>query len=474
MKRMKKLFAILMTMAMVMGLSITGFAATSTTIQVDNLEDGSTISYLQIIEPSPTKTTGWAFTNDARDAFISAFNITTTGEELEEDLQEIISAMQNSTVNAADLSEALDKLDSNDFTDVDAGENSFNVGVAGVYAIIAEAVPNSETMYVRMTAYVAFGYDEDGAADGVLGETVVVNAKKTQTPTQKDAVGMTDETVGIGDTVTYTITTAVPYDKTTWTIDDSITGAKYNTNTSGVLPVTITLGTGDSAQTFPEQVTPSVYNEQNKTQTFTIDLADYLTEENQGKTLTITYEAVVTAESVTNTAHNSHGTDGGSKEDLYSGYITFTKRGEVGSNDVLAGAGFKVQNKTSGKWATFNGSEGVYTLTGWVDDEDTATEVVTIEDGTVQVRGLDAGTYTFKETTAPSGYSLSNERVDVVLAPEGGVATGIFSETEDMNDTKLTALPETGGMGTTLFTIAGCVIMISAAGLFFATRKKAN
>ena len=45
-----------------------------------------------------------------------------------------------------------------------------------------------------------------------------------------------------------------------------------------------------------------------------------------------------------------------------------------------------------------------------------------------------------------------------------------------MTDTKLTALPlpGTGGMGTTLFTIAGCVIMISAAGLFFATRKKAN
>ena len=43
-----------------------------------------------------------------------------------------------------------------------------------------------------------------------------------------------------------------------------------------------------------------------------------------------------------------------------------------------------------------------------------------------------------------------------------------------MKDTKLSALPSTGGMGTTLFTIAGCVIMISAAGLFFATRKKAN
>ena len=33
-------------------------------------------------------------------------------------------------------------------------------------------------------------------------------------------------------------------------------------------------------------------------------------------------------------------------------------------------------------------------------------------------------------------------------------------------------LPSTGGIGTTIFTIGGCAIMIIAAGLFFATRRK--
>ena len=32
--------------------------------------------------------------------------------------------------------------------------------------------------------------------------------------------------------------------------------------------------------------------------------------------------------------------------------------------------------------------------------------------------------------------------------------------------------PSTGGIGTTIFTIGGCAIMIIAAGLFFATRRK--
>ena len=60
---------------------------------------------------------------------------------------------------------------------------------------------------------------------------------------------------------------------------------------------------------------------------------------------------------------------------------------------------------------------------------------------------------------------------------EDGIPNNLDNEltgTSSMADTTLTALPSTGGMGTTLFTIAGCVIMISAAGLFFATRKKAN
>ena len=37
---------------------------------------------------------------------------------------------------------------------------------------------------------------------------------------------------------------------------------------------------------------------------------------------------------------------------------------------------------------------------------------------------------------------------------------------------KGSTLPSTGGIGTTIFTIAGCLIMIAAAGLFFATRRK--
>ena len=44
----------------------------------------------------------------------------------------------------------------------------------------------------------------------------------------------------------------------------------------------------------------------------------------------------------------------------------------------------------------------------------------------------------------------------------------------DILNTKITELPSTGGIGTTIFTIVGCGIMIAAAALFFASRRKEN
>ena len=65
----------------------------------------------------------------------------------------------------------------------------------------------------------------------------------------------------------------------------------------------------------------------------------------------------------------------------------------------------------------------------------------------------------------------------ITTTNENGTVTGVTAENPEnivMKDNKLSALPSTGGIGTTIFTIAGCVIMIAAAGLFFASRKKSD
>lgn len=69
---------------------------------------------------------------------------------------------------------------------------------------------------------------------------------------------------------------------------------------------------------------------------------------------------------------------------------------------------------------------------------------------------------------------VKDETGKVTLTVNGDVATAKLYNEGQLNDTKLSALPSTGGIGTTIFTIAGCVIMIAAAGLFFASRKKSD
>lgn len=74
--------------------------------------------------------------------------------------------------------------------------------------------------------------------------------------------------------------------------------------------------------------------------------------------------------------------------------------------------------------------------------------------------------YLESEKTTTASESTFEKNEDVV----GGTAL-----MEDaIPNTKLSTLPGTGGMGTTIFTIGGVVIMISAAGLFFANRRKNN
>ena len=128
------------------------------------------------------------------------------------------------------------------------------------------------------------------------------------------------------------------------------------------------------------------------------------------------------------------------------------------------------------------------------------------KNGALKYTGLDAGTYTLVETAAPTGYSINAEPHTVVISAEynedgtlasytvtiDGEATSTYTATYDsttkeittidktaigavgITNTKLINLPSTGGIGTTIFTIAGCGIMIAAAFFFFASRKKEN
>lgn len=467
MKKMRKIFAVLLTLAMVLGMSMTSFAATknTATITVTNAAK-ATLTYAQVIKADQSTKTGWAFVNDAvADDYVKAFGVN--------DAQAAIEAMlPAANVDANKLGAAQAKA-ANHVT-FNAMANPQAVNAAGVYLVKATEVGYT---YNIMSAYIGFGevtitgeegtvkYDYPSLVDAEL------EAKKTPTKVEKEAVD-TDNVVATGDILTYKVKTNVPFiaptdtDKTFWAYDE-LTGAEYTEKETA----TITLGGENVTTAYP-------INWNTDTAKFSVDLSNMINDANSnaGKEVVITYKVKVTANNdiITNKATAGHKgkTDFGSKEiNVYQGNITLTKTGE--NNVKLANAGFEVRKGSTESHAlTFTRLEdGVYKY----DPNGTVTEVFTKADGTVKVQGLDVGTYYFKETTAPKGYSVNqNQSTATLNVKDKASASAVLTATTSMTDTKLSALPSTGGIGTTIFTIAGCVIMIAAAGLFFASRKKTN
>lgn len=453
----KKIGALLVAAIMVLAMASTAFADEPTaTITVNNAEN-ATLTYAQVIKADQTTRTGWTFVNeDVKNAYIKAYGVT------DGDAQAAIEALIAST-DAEKLGKAqalaAGKVHFVEMT------NPQTVSEAGVYLVKATEVGYT---YNIMSAYVEFGEAPN------LTNTIVY-AKKTPIQVNKQVLD-SDNVTKTGDVLTYTVSTNVPYinptDKDTsfWAYDE-LTGAEYvNTDQA-----TITLNGVDVTKSYPISFN-SVNNK------FSVDLSTMINDANShaGEQVVITYQVKVTSENdtITNKATAGHkdGNQYGSKESkTYEGNITLTKYGE--KNVTLANAGFEVRKDGATDALTFvKLFDGVYKYVP-ADTEGAVTEVVTDANGKVKVQGLDIGTYKFKEVTAPQGYSVNTTDVSAkleVAEKDNGTASGVLTQNTSMKDTKLGALPSTGGMGTYLFTIIGVVVMAGAAGAFFMSRRKGS
>ena len=120
-------------------------------------------------------------------------------------------------------------------------------------------------------------------------------------------------------------------------------------------------------------------------------------------------------------------------------------------------------------------NEYLSNMTVW-GDKGTALELRSDEAGAFEIKGLMDGTYYLEEKTAPAGYGKIEKDIEFTIG-KGSYTTGdinynpLEKNAKDalrVDNTKLT-IPQTGGIGTVIFTVVGVMLMVGAA---FALKRR--
>lgn len=179
---------------------------------------------------------------------------------------------------------------------------------------------------------------------------------------------------------------------------------------------------------------------------------------------------------------------------VYTYGVDVLKQFSDGKGD-LTNVNFLLHNDTDGYFVTAELVGGVYYVTGHEAKESKATVFVPNGEGHIRVMGLEDDTYTLTETATDKGYVLLKDGVEIVitatesdsacetcgakLLTASGSVNGDAVDMEDGNAiVPLTVinnpgfdLPKTGGYGTWMFTVGGCMLLGVAAFIVVRGRK---
>lgn len=480
MKKMRKIFAVLLTLAMVLGMSMTSFAAEFGTKTADTAS--LTVNGLvpgEATEVSVYKVVGW-------DAAKSSWKLETGVASTD-----VILSDKPVTINwqnFVDKRTSLTRVATANVTDDTVTFHGLEIGAYYVYA------GSEKTSYNPMGEAV-YEYGSDGL---MKPADKTINAKGSTYTLTKAFKGengtATYQVVERGEVVPFTITAVFPsYDKEatdrTFQITDEPTGMKVTEVTVKVGETPLEAGentyslvsvNADGTDGAPITALPAAEGQKVRVRF----APSYIGTENThaGQTVTVEVKAQITnAATFANKASSNKGKDVPEVTGKL-GSITINKYDEnydahKTNNNLLAGAEFSItpanEGATAIKFVHVEEKDGVSIYQKATAEEIADTNITKVtnivaKDGVVVAKGLDDGEYKIVETKAPAGYSVVEVPNVTIENGENPVATA------NVSDTKLHSLPHTGGIGTTIFTIAGCVIMIAAAGLFFASRKKSD
>ena len=509
MKRMKKLTSLLLVLVMVFALSATAYAQDvnssqggSATITISNASKGETYKVYKLFDASVTGTTGGsiAYTGDIPTSLNSYFSKDSAGN---------ISVVES--VNEAELFAAL-KTWTETATPVIAngtvsdGSTLKITGLQYGYYVVT-STQGTSAITVTSTNPTAEIVDKNSTTPGPDGTTPVKssNADAPEGSTAKD--------VNIGDTVTYTIqfkTTnfngagADAKRIVSYTITDTLPDFLGDVNVTSI--------TIDGTDYKVNDATPQ-FDETNKNIIIPWVSGDatngYTSLYKNGAVVKITYTATVTDDAAIDGEGNKNevtiswnDTDGpvtgeGStitgSETIYTYAIAIQKVDQNGN--PLANATFELPFYVKETADT----DDAYIYAGTTAGTGLTNTLTTPNTGLIIVKGVEAGTYNITETVAPKGYNklTTPESVTATKTDATTTSTTIYldkdgNKVDTQQDTGHTVtvsienlaataqvvvnktgseLPTTGGTGTTVLYVIGCILVLGAGVLLVVRRR---
>lgn len=322
-------------------------------------------------------------------------------------------------------------------------------------------------------------------------------ALKSEYPTGEKTVGDNDKiNAEIGKVLTFTLKAKVPdvseFDKYQFAFKDTLSKGLTFVAFDSVTINDVNLETPRDYTATNQQP-----NEKGETE-IRVDLgahngtiydAKNLFNDKAGQEIVVTYRAYINADAIVGQAipnnatvdysTNPDGTgDGHSTPDVTHQYdfgFKLKKTDDTKQKNPLAGAVFELRHAAAGDPIKLvMKSDGVYRLALASDPENQqVTKVTTGDTGIVQFEGLAVGDYYLVETVAPEGYNKLAKPIKITITdtttdgtnPTWQIKVNDAQDVQDgssdnlpevaVENNKGTLLPETGGMGTIIFTLVG-------------------
>lgn len=447
MNTMKRFFTGFLAVIMVLTMAFTVFAATEKgTITVDNPLEGQTYTAYKIFDVTY---------NEGKDSFSYTIDSTSAWYNVVKDYDGITL----SRVGSSDkyIVKKNDNFSAAAFAEHLKANRTGKTGKA--------LTKTGETAVVKN---LDLGYYFVSSSNGALCNLTTTHPTATIHDKNDMPFDKTDDKadVEVGETVTYTITGKVPdttgFTKYMYKISDTMSaGLTFNKD----INVTI------------DGKTTNKYGATIREDGFILVFSVMEMQDLVGKEIKVTYTATVNKDAVavvsknnatleySNNPTDTTNTDKITEEEtVYSAKIVIVKYESGKKDNKLAGAKFVLKN-ADGKYYQYKNNQVT-----WVDTPGDAAEVTTDDNGAAAFNGLKNGTYYLEETEAPAGYNMLTSDVEVKINGSDADTTTLTKKVEVENGTGST-LPETGGIGTTIFYAVGGVLVIGAA-VLLVTKKR--